>query len=141
MVEIERQKASLIAEIDRARAAFRSATTELNASLDVGTMSKNFVAKHSWQIVGVALGTGVLAALIGSRAQPLAKIGASVVTGTAGAAKAGVKALLFNTLLSAAQPAISRLLTEKLTAILKEKSPDILNLFTKSAKTGDGSSR
>jgi hypothetical protein len=135
MVEIERQKASLIAEIDRSRAAFRSATTELSASLDVGKMTKTFVAKHSWLIIGAALGTGVLTALIGSRARPLSKMGSSVVAGTTNAAKAGLKALLFNTLLSAAQPTISRLLIEKLTAILREKSPEFLNLFTTPTKT------
>lgn len=130
MVEIERQKASLIAEIDRARASFRSATTELNASLDVGTISKNFVAKHSWLIIGSALGAGVLAALVGSRTQPLSRIGSAVVSSTAGVAKAGIKTFLLNSLLSVVQPSITRLLTEKLAEILKERSPDFLKAFS-----------
>ncbi len=129
MVEIERQKASLVAEIDRARSAFRSATTELNASLDVTTIGKTFVAKHSWLIVGTALGTGVLAALVGARAKPFSKLGSSVVSGTAGVAKAGLKALLLNSILSAVQPAISRMLTDKLTKVLSEKSPELLKMF------------
>ena len=129
MVEIERQKAALIAEIDRARASFRSATTELNASLDVGTIGKNFVAKHSWLLMGAALGTGILTALVSSRTSPFSKIGSVVVSGTAGAARAGFKALLFNAVLSAAQPAISRILTEKLSSILKERSPELFKVL------------
>ena len=126
MVEIERQKASLIAEIERSRAAFRSATTELNASLDIASAGKAFVAKHTWSIVGAAVGAGILTALIGSRGNPLSKIGSSVVTGTTSAAKSGIKALLLNAVLSAVQPTLMRFATEKLTAILEEKG---FNLF------------
>jgi hypothetical protein len=140
MVEIERQKASLIAEIDRARASFRSATTELNASLDVGTMGKNFVAKHSWLIIGSALGAGVLAALVGSRTRPLSRIGSAVVSGTAGVARAGIKTFLINSLLSAVQPSMTRLLTEKLSEILRERSPDFLKAFS-STKTPESRSQ
>lgn len=129
MVEIERQKAALIAEIDRSRASFRSATTELNASLDVGSIGKNFVAKHAWLIVGTALGTGILAALIGSKTTPLSRIGSAVVSSTTGAARAGIKAFLLNSLLSAAQPAINRFLTEKLSTFLKQTSPDFFKAF------------
>ena len=130
MVEIERQKASLVAEIDRARAAFRSATTELNASLDVTNIGKTFVAKHSWLIIGSAVGTGIIAALVGTRTKPFSKLGSSVVSGTAGVAKAGIKALVLNSLLSAVQPTISRVLTDKLTKVLTEKSPELLKIFT-----------
>jgi hypothetical protein len=134
MVEIERQKAALIAEIERARSSFRAATTELNASLDLGTMSKNFVAKHSWLIVGSALGTGILAALIGTRLNPISRIGSAVVSGTAGVARAGFKSLLISSLFSAVQPTIARIVTEKLSVFLKDKAPDIFKAFSEPSR-------
>jgi hypothetical protein len=62
--------------------------------------------------------------------QELSRHSSGLVSGTAGVAKAGIKALVLNSLLSAVQPMISRVVIDKLTKTLSEKSPELLKIFT-----------